>query len=146
MRRHSHARARALRCARALRALLSASIAAFALSPSLATEPSGVEVRFRGCEAAGWCRFVADLDDPGRQSVYLVVPDGVVHPIRDDTLSRVLRDRLNALLSIMIHQHKRIELHGLRLRDDGTYAAKITVNGADVASDPALVELIDSFR
>lgn len=55
--------------------------------------------------------------------------------------SVAVRDRLNALLASMIHQHKQIILHNLRELDDGTFAAAVTVNGANLASDPILVEL-----
>jgi len=41
----------------------------------------------------------------------------------------------------MIHQHKRILLHDLRELEDGTFAGTVTVNGANVASDPILLEL-----
>lgn len=52
-----------------------------------------------------------------------------------------MRDRLNALLANMIHQSKRIMLHDLRKLDDGTFAATVTVNGANLASDPIVLEL-----
>jgi hypothetical protein len=52
-----------------------------------------------------------------------------------------MRDRLNALLSDMIHQAKHIELHDLRKLNDDTFAATVTVNGANVASDPIVLEL-----
>ena len=41
----------------------------------------------------------------------------------------------------MIHQHKQIVLHDLRALEDGTFAATVTVNGVNVAADPALQEL-----
>jgi len=59
----------------------------------------------------------------------------------DDIVSIAVRDRLNALLASMIHQNKRIVLHDLRELDDKTFAATVTVNGADVAADPMLLEL-----
>jgi hypothetical protein len=59
----------------------------------------------------------------------------------DDSFALAVRDRLNAVLASMIHQHKRIRLYDMRELDDGTFAATVTVNEADVASDPALVEL-----
>jgi hypothetical protein len=59
----------------------------------------------------------------------------------NDALAIAARDRLNALLANMIHQHKRILLHDLRETEDGTFAATVTVNGANVASDPILLEL-----
>ena len=46
-----------------------------------------------------------------------------------------MRDRLNALLASMVHQHKRIVLHDLREVGDGMVAATVTVNEADLASD-----------
>ena len=99
-----------------------------------------VEAQFRGCEAAGWCRFRIESPDPS-QLLHRVRPDGVVRTHGRDALSMAVRDRLNALLAGMIHQHKRILLHDLRELDDGTFAATVTVNGANVASDPMLQEL-----
>jgi hypothetical protein len=119
------------------------------ITPSLASQPASVapelptamQAQFRGCVTEGWCRFWIDSADPSRESIYPIRLDGVVQSRTDDALSRAVRDRLNALLSNMIHQHKRVELHGLRSLDDGTFAASVTVNGADVASDPILAEL-----
>lgn len=54
-----------------------------------------------------------------------------------------VRDRLNSLMSNMIHQHKRIELQDLRQLDDGAYAATIEVNGMDLSEDPILVDLTE---
>lgn len=68
-------------------------------------------------------------------------PDGAPPAPGDDAISIAVRDRLNALLASMIHQHKRIVLHDLRELGDGTYAASVTVNGVDLASDPILLEL-----
>jgi len=59
----------------------------------------------------------------------------------DDAGSIAMRDRLNALLASMIHQHRRIVLHDLRELDDGTFAATVTVNGLNLASDPTLLDL-----
>ncbi len=59
----------------------------------------------------------------------------------DDPVSRAVRDRLNALLASMIHQHKRIVLHDLRKLQDGTFEAAITVNEASLAMDPLLLDL-----
>jgi hypothetical protein len=69
-----------------------------------------------------------------------VRPDGVARMLGGAS-SIAMRDRLNALLANMIHQHKRIVLHGLRELDDGTFAATVTVNGANLAADPILLEL-----
>ena len=59
----------------------------------------------------------------------------------DDAGSIAMRDRLNALLASMIHKHRRIVLHDLRELDDGTFAATVTVNGLNLASDPTLLDL-----
>ena len=98
-----------------------------------------IEAQFRGCEAAGWCRFWIESPHPSSQSLYRVRPDGVVRTPGDDALSIAVRDRLNALLASMIHQHKRIVLHEMRELDDGTFAATVTVNGMNLASDPILM-------
>jgi hypothetical protein len=103
------------------------------------TEP--VEAQFRGCESAGLCRFWIQLLDPLAQSLHRVRPDGVLQMHTNDAISISVRDRLNALLASMIHQHKQIILHDLRELGDGTFAAAVTVNGANLASDPILVEL-----
>lgn len=100
-----------------------------------------LEARFRGCDAAGWCRFWIEPLDPSARILHRVRPNGVTRPQLDPAAAVAVRDRLNALLADMIHQHKRIVLHGLRELDDGTFAATVTVNGANVASDPMLQEL-----
>jgi hypothetical protein len=101
--------------------------------------PPAIEAGFRGCDSAGWCRFAIDALDPS-SSPYRVRPDGVLQtPVAGIAIA--VRDRLNALLASMIHQHKRIVLHGLRELDDGTFAATVTVNDLNLASDPILVEL-----
>jgi hypothetical protein len=105
------------------------------------TDPTGVAAEFRGCDAAGWCRFHIGSRDPLLE-LPRVRPEGVPGARGNDELAVAVRDRLNALLSSMIHQHKRIRLYSLHELDDGTYAATIAVNEADVASDPALRELL----
>jgi hypothetical protein len=100
-----------------------------------------VEAEFRGCESAGWCWFRIETVDSSLQMLRRVRPDGVVSVQGDDSFALAVRDRLNAVLASMIHQHKRIRLYDMRELDDGTFAATVTVNEADVASDPALVEL-----
>jgi hypothetical protein len=106
-----------------------------------ASHAAPVEAQFRGCESAGWCWFWIESAGPSAQRLQRVRPDGVVRTHGDDALAIAVRDRLNALLASMIHQHKRIRLHDMRELDDGTFAAAVTVNGADVASDPTLLEL-----
>ncbi len=100
-----------------------------------------VEAQFRGCEAAGWCRFRIESLDSLAEPQYRVRPDGVPQMPGDDAGSIAMRDRLNALLASMIHQHKRIVLHDLRELNDGTFAATVTVNGLNLASDPLLLDL-----
>lgn len=98
-----------------------------------------IEAQFRGCDVHA-CRFVIAPEDAAHTQRIDVHPRGVLSA---DTPTRALaiRDRLNALLSNMIHQHKHIELHDVRARDDGSFDATIVVNGADVASDPLLMQL-----
>ena len=108
---------------------------------SRASHNEPVEAQFRGCESAGWCRFWIEPPDPTVESMHRVRPDGVSRMPGDDAISIAVRDRLNALLASMIHQHKQIVLHHLRELGDGTFAATVTVNGAKVASDPILLEL-----
>jgi hypothetical protein len=107
-----------------------------------ASATSSVEAQFRGCEAAGWCRFRVEPAHPAGGLMLRVRPDGVTPMLRSDADAIALRDRLNALLASMIHQHKRIELHGLRSLEDGTFAAAVTVNGVQLASDPVLREML----
>jgi hypothetical protein len=95
-----------------------------------------VEAQFRGCDTAGWCRFRVDPSPPGEETLIRVRPDGVSGFEGIGAATR--RDRLNALLASMIHQHKQIRLESLRTLSDGTFAAAVIVNGADVAADPQL--------
>src|SRR5207344_2502383 len=100
-----------------------------------------VEAQFRGCDSAGWCRFWIEPLHPSEESLHRVRPDGVSRMPGDAAISIAVRNRLNALLANMIHQAKRIVLHDLRELNDGTFAATVTVNSEDVASDPTLLEL-----
>ena len=100
-----------------------------------------IDVEFRGCESAGWCRFWIESLDPLATSLYRVRADGVLRTPGEDAISIAVRNRLNALLANMIHQAKHIELHDLRELDDGTFAAIVTVNGVNLASDPILLDL-----
>ena len=132
--------------------LLAASAIAFALlcmpMTMHAQQPASdaghavpVEVEFRGCESAGWCRFWIESLAPLATSLYRVRPDGVSRTTGIGATSIAVRDRLNALLANMIHQAKHIELHDLRELDDGTFAAIVTVNGVNLASDLILLDL-----
>jgi len=100
-----------------------------------------VEAEFRGCESAGWCRFRINPSDSLTESLIRVRPEGIPRTPSVDTTSIAVRNRLNALLSNMIHQAKHIVLHDLHELDDGTFAARVTVTGVNLAADPVLVEL-----
>ncbi len=125
--------------------LLAASAAALCLlfAPASQAESSvrknagEIEAEFRGCESAGWCRFRIESPD----SLVRVRPDGVLQSSDGDATSIAVRNRLNALLSNMIHQVKHIVLHDLHELDDGTFTATVTVTGVNLAVDPILVEL-----
>jgi hypothetical protein len=126
--------------------LLTAFAACLLLAPASRADSANarknfahVEAEFRGCESAGWCRF--SIDSPA--SLIRVRPHGVPQTPGGDAISVAVRNRLNALLSNMIHQAKHIELHDLHELKDGTFAAAVTVTGVDVAVDPILVELRD---
>lgn len=108
------------------------------LAPTLsaAHASESVEAQFRGCDSGGWCRFRVEPSPPGEESLIRVRPDGVTG--FEGTGAATKRDRLNALLASMIHQHKQIRLESLRTLSDGTFAAAVIVNGADVAADPQL--------
>lgn len=106
---------------------------------SAGKNPGEIEAEFRGCESAGWCRFRIESPD----SLVRVRPDGVPRMSDGDTTSIAVRNRLNALLSNMIHQAKHIVLHDLHQLDDGTFTATVTVTGVNLAADPVLVELRD---
>ena len=122
--------------AAALLCLVSMSVVARAEQPA-----SPVEAEFRGCGSAGWCRFWIDSADPPAAVLYLVRPDGIARIPVENATSTAMRNRLNALLSNMIHQAKHIRLDDLRGLDDGTFAATVTINGANLATDPMVVEL-----
>jgi len=100
-----------------------------------------VNAEFRGCESAGWCRFWIESPDRRSEAMFRVYPNGVARMPAGNATSIAVRDRLNTLLSSMIHQSKRVVLHDLRGVGDGTFAATVTVNEANLASDPALMEL-----
>ena len=126
-------------------ALLVLTVSSAAIAPAVAAETNSgstepFTARFRGCQSAGWCRFEVDGPASTTQSLYRVYPDGVLRRA-DEVYSTAVRDRLNALLVDMIHQYKRIELLDLRGVGDGLFAAVVTVDGNDVASDPILLEL-----
>ena len=70
--------------------------------------------------------------------LYRVRPRGLPRSADDPAVAVAVRDRLNALLSSMIHQHKRIVLIGARRLEDGSYEATVVVNEADVANDDVI--------
>ena len=110
------------------------------LSMTVSAEP--VTARFGGCESAGWCKFWVEPHDALEESVHRVRPGGVPEMRGEDVISIAVRDRLNAMLSSFVHQHKRIVLYNLRELRDGTFSATVTVNESEVASDPVLQELL----
>jgi hypothetical protein len=126
---------------------LSAATTVRATSPEVRSGQGGpVAAEFRGCTSAGWCRFWIRSWDPLERAPVRVYPDGVPRTFSDEVAATAVRDRMNALLASMIHQHKRIVLHGLREAGAGAYAAQVTVNDADLASDPVLLELRGQHR
>ena len=113
--------------------------AALASAADSAALPSDrVEVQFRGCDTEGWCRFSMVQPEPSSPMLYRVRPRGVPRSADDPAASVAVRDRLTALLSSMIHQHKRIVLIGARRLEDGSYEATVVVNEADVANDDVI--------
>ena len=106
--------------------------------------PHAMPAEFRGCESARACRFRIESLAPLGESSQVVRPSGLSVGTDRDALA--VRDRLNSLLSNMIHQHKRIELQDLRKLDDGAYVAKVMVNGMDVSEDPILNDLMETSR
>jgi hypothetical protein len=118
-----------------------------ATSPEVRSGQAGpVVAKFRGCTSAGWCRFWIPSADPLERGPLRVYPDGVPRTFSDKVAATAARDRMNALLAGMIHQHKRIVLYGLREVGGGAYAARVTVNDADLASDPVLLEMHGPHR
>jgi hypothetical protein len=130
-----------LLAAGAVAACLLVAPASQAESATAKKNAAQAEAEFRGCESAGWCRFRIDSPDSLTQSLIRVRPDGVPRISGEDATSIAVRNRLNALLSNMIHQAKHIVLHDLHELDDGTFAAAVTVTGVNLASDPILMEL-----
>ena len=133
---------RHLLCSATLLSMLWIAMAVRADSPVPDTVRSApVTAQFRGCESAGWCRFWIESLDPLAQSLHRVYPDGMPETDGNEELAIAVRNRLNALMSSFVHQHKRILLYDLRERGDGTWAANITVNESALTEDPALQAL-----
>lgn len=120
--------------------MLRMEVYAESLDPAL-KQAGPVSAQFRGCESAGWCRFWIESLDPLAQSLHRVYPQGIPETDGNEELAVAVRNRLNALMSSFVHQHKRIVLYGLRERGDGNWTANITVNEAALEEDPALREL-----
>jgi hypothetical protein len=100
-----------------------------------------VTAQFRGCDAAGWCRFWIEPRTVHDEPVRRVRPLGIPEMQGTDAVSIAVRDRLNALMSSFVHQHKRVVLYGLRDLGDGTWTANITVNESPLEDDPPLQAL-----
>lgn len=120
--------------------LLCATAVGFLLLPASirAASPDPVPAQFRGCNSADGCRFWVEPRNALEEPVRRVRPDGIPSPQGQNTVSIAVRDRLNALMSSFVHQHKRIVLYDLRELGDGTFAATITVNESPLAQDPVL--------
>lgn len=129
--------------ASALLALIRAPMTLGASPPdeSLLQYAGALTATFRGCDSAGWCRFWIESLDPHALRLLRVYPDGVMRSSSENAVSVAVRDRMNALLANMVHQHKRIVLHDLRKLEDGTFAATVTVNELNLAVDPVLLDL-----
>ena len=127
---------------RASLVLLSHSPAVNGAQPATAEAlyPDAVPVEFRGCESTLTCRFRIESSTSSTESLHVVRPNGVSTGTDGD--ANAIRNRLNFLLSNMIHQHKRIELQDLRKLDDGALAATVKVNGTNLNADPVLNELM----
>jgi hypothetical protein len=106
--------------------------------------PAAISVEFRGCESAHSCRFWIESLVTLDGSLLIVRPNGIVTGTDGNAIA--IRNRLNSLLSNMIHQHKRIELLDLRELNDGIYSATIMVNGMDVRDDPILHDLMETAK
>lgn len=135
-------------CALVLSALLTAMLcrpltARGADAAASATSPSAVlEAQFRGCESAQLCRFWIASLAPDAAALLRVRPNGV--RVDRDANAIAVRDRLNALMSNMIHQYKHIELREVRELGGGLFAATVIIDGMALQADPVLRELMQS--
>jgi hypothetical protein len=109
-------------------------------------QPGAVPAEFRGCESGRMCRFQIESSTPSIKLLLVVRPNGVSNAMNDDATAIALRNRLNALMSSMIHQHKRIELEDLSKLDDGTHTATVKVDGIDVSADATLNDLTETSK
>lgn len=109
-----------------------------------AVQSDPLTAEFRGCESAQRCRFA--IKSPANETLIVVQPRGVIGERFDDQTAIAVRNRLNSLLSNMIHQDKHIELQALRILDNGRYSANVKVNGMDLRADPMLIELMESAK
>lgn len=132
----------------ALLALLNHSPAVHGAQPATSevSHPDAVAAEFRGCESARTCRFRIESSTPLTESLHVVRPNGVFAGKTKDATAIALRNRLNSLMSNMIHQYKHIELQDLRKLDDGAYAATVKVNGMDLSTDPILKDLMETSK
>ena len=105
-----------------------------------------VPAEFRGCKSARKCRFRILSSTSLTESLLVVQPDGVSAGRDGGATDLAVRNRLNALMSNMIHQHKRIELQDLRKLDDGIYGATVKVNGMELSADPILKDLMETLK
>ena len=136
--------ASALFSASALLALLNHSPTVHGSQPATSevSHPDAVGAEFRGCESARMCRFWIKSSTPSTESLHVVRPNGVFAGTDSDATSIAVRNRLNSLMSNMIHQYKRIDLQDLRKLDDGTFAATVIVDGIELSADPIVRDLM----
>lgn len=71
---------------------------------------AAVSAEFRGGESAYSCRFWIASSPSMVESLFVVRPNGLSIETRGEAIAIAVRNRLNSLLSNMIHQHKRIAL------------------------------------
>ena len=110
------------------------------------SHPDAVPAEFRGCESARKCRFRILSSTSLTESLLIVQPDGVSAGRDGSATDLAVRNRLNALMSSMIHQHKPIDLQDLRKLDDGIYGATVKVNGMELSADPTLKDLMETAK
>lgn len=129
-------------------ALIGACLGSSLLLPAAGHAASrGVPAQFRGCDAmAGLCRFWVDPRETADEPLHRVRPRGIPEMRGNDAISIAVRDRLNALMSSFVHQHKRIMLYDLRRLEDGSFEAEITVNESPLGDDPPLQALAAGRR
>jgi hypothetical protein len=128
-------------------ALIGACLGSLLLPAGGQAANRGVPAQFRGCDAVvGWCHFWVEPRETADEPLHRVRPLGIPEMHGNDPISIAVRDRLNALMSSFVHQHKRIVLYDLRRLEDGSFEAEITVNESPLRDDPPLQALAAERR